>query len=391
MSVSIVNFKSLVQDPAFPVLTVVRRLALVATLLSSVWSLSGCSGNGANAQVVPPGNGSQPTAWGPPYPNMPDIVPPNVRSSEYAAIAAAELGPPIDPAKGYRTENFGGGVFMVTEGTYQAMLVVSNVGVILVDAPPTIGSKILKAVQDVAPGAKIATLVYSHAHIDHIGYAGEIVKTNPSMIIVAHEETRKLLARAKDPARPVPAQTFNTQDVDFPLVLGNQTLQLQYPGPNHEPGNMGIYHAGQKVLMLVDVVFPGWMMWRRLALAQDVLGYFDLVKTMNSRWDFNTLIAGHVTRVGTKADVTTQLEFMTDVHNAAFAGLTTVTPGETVNPKNFNSPWAFFRDFIDRVTNHCVNTVSPKWGNRLAAFDVWIYDQCMAMEQSLRIDGPSLK
>jgi len=95
--------------------------------------------------------------------------------------------------------------------------------------------------------------------------------------------------------------------VNFPLVVGSQTLQLQYPGPNHEPGNIGIYHAGQKVLMLVDVIYPGWMMWRRFGVSQDIPGYFDLVKTMSFRWDFNTLIAGHVGRAGTKADVAAQL------------------------------------------------------------------------------------
>jgi glyoxylase-like metal-dependent hydrolase (beta-lactamase superfamily II) len=271
------------------------------------------------------------------------------------------------------------------------MLVVSNAGAILVDAPPSIGAKLLDAVHEVAPGAKIVAVIYSHAHIDHIGYAGEILKTNPSMTIVAHEETRKLLARAQDPARPLPTQTFNTQDVNYPFVVGDQTLQLQYPGPNHEPGNMGIYHPGQKVLMLVDVVFPGWMMWRRFGVSQDIPGYFDLVKTMNSRWDFNTLIAGHVGRAGTKADVTAQLEFMTDLHNAAYEGLTTIKPGETVNPPDVGNAWAYFRDYVDRVTNHCVDKVSPKWASKLAAYDVWIYDQCMAMEQSLRIDGPSIK
>jgi glyoxylase-like metal-dependent hydrolase (beta-lactamase superfamily II) len=364
------------------------RLALLALFPLSIWSLSSCSGDEALAE---PTKGSQATAWGPAYPNMPDIVPPNVRQSEYAAVAASEMGPPIDPAKGYRTENFGGGVHMVTEGSYQAMLVVSDAGVILVDAPPPIGSKLLNAVQDVAPGAKIVAMVYSHAHVDHIGYAGEIVKSNPVMAIVAHEETRKLLVRAKDPARPVPTRAFDTQDVNFPLTIGNQTLLLQYPGPNHEPGNIGIYHAGQKVLMLVDVIFPGWMMWRRFAVSHDIPGYFDLVKTMNARWDFDTLIAGHVGRAGTKADVAAQLEFMTDLHGAAAEALATVKPGETLHPKNASNTWAFFRDYIDRVTNHCVNKVSPKWGSRLAAYDVWIYDQCMAMEQSLRIDGPSLK
>ncbi|HEY0712393.1 MAG TPA: MBL fold metallo-hydrolase, partial [Polyangia bacterium] len=182
-----------------------------------------------------------------------------------------------------------------------------------------------------------------------------------------------------------------TQDENFPLAIGNQTLLLQYPGPNHEPGNIGIYHAGQKVLMLVDVVFPGWMMWRRFAVAQDIPGFFSVVQTMDQRWDYETLIAGHVGRAGTRADVATQLEFMTDLHNAAYEGVTTIRPGETLNPVNFNNPWAFGRDYIDRVTNHCVNKVSPKWASRMAAFDVWIYDQCLAMEQSLRVDGPSLK
>jgi hypothetical protein len=28
----------------------------------------------------------------------------------------------------------------------------------------------------------------------------------------------------------------------------------------------------------------------------------------------------------------------------------------------------------------------PKWQSKLAAFDVYIWDQCYAMEQSLRID-----
>jgi len=379
-----------------------RPVALISLLALGLFAAFGCWNESSQEPVASTqepvasaqelvAKDKQRTPWGPMYPNMPEIVPPNVRASEYAAVAPAELGPPIDPAKGYRTEAFGGGVYMVTEGAYQMMLVVADEGVIVVDAPPTIGAKILSAVGEVARGAKIVAMIYSHAHIDHIGYAGEILKTNPSMTIVAHEETRKLLSRAADNNRPVPTVTFDTQDKDFPFSIGNQSLQLQYPGPNHEPGNIGIYHPKQKVLMLVDVVYPGWMMWRRFGVSQDIPGYFDLVKTMTTRWDFETLIAGHVGRAGTKADVAMQLEFMTDVHNAAYEGLTTIVPGETVNPDNLNNSWAFFRDYVDRVTNHCVNKVSPKWATRLAAFDVWIYDQCMAMEQSLRIDGPSLK
>ena len=132
------------------------------------------------------------------------------------------------------------------------------------------------------------------------------------------------------------------------------------------------------------------MMWRRLGLATNIPGYFALVKSMNSRWDFDKLVAGHF-QVGTKADVTAQLEFMTDMHNALTEGMGTIVYGEGVNATDARNSWAITRHWIDRVVNHCVNKVTPKWASRLAAYDVWIYEQCMALEQSIRIDGPSLR
>src|SRR6266404_5576623 len=241
-----------------------KRLALLAVVPLAVGSIYGC--NSSEAAPTTPGPGRQNSPWGVPYPNMPDYAPPQVRATEYGPVLASEVGPVIDAAKGYRIEDFGGGGYMVTEGAYQAMIVVSDVGVILVDAPPSIGAGLLKAVNDVAPGAKVVQLIYSHAHIDHIGYAAEIQKSNPSMTITAHEETR------------------------------------------------------------------------------------------TTRWDFH-LIAGHVGRAGTKADVAQQLAFMTDLHNTAYEGLVTIKPGETVNPKNADNVWAYYRDYVDQVTNHCVNKI----------------------------------
>ena len=43
-------------------------------------------------------------------------------------------------------------------------------------------------------------------------------------------------------------------------------------------------------------------------------------------------------------------------------------------------------DFIDRVAAECVSTLAPRWASRLAAFDVYMWDQCYAMERSLRTD-----
>ena len=150
-----------------------------------------------------------------PYPGASDIAPPMVHNDHYDAVLSAGLGADIDAAKGYRIEDMGAGAYMVTEGIYQMMIVKTDEGLIVVDAPPPIGDKILKAAEEIAPGAKITHLVYSHAHVDHIGFAAQIVATNPGMQIVAHQETADILARAADPNRPGPTVTFDGIDTPF--------------------------------------------------------------------------------------------------------------------------------------------------------------------------------
>ena len=54
------------------------------------------------------------------------------------------------------------------------------------------------------------------------------------------------------------------------LQIGNQTLQLDYHGNNHLPGNIFIYAPNQKALMLVDIIFPGWVPFAYLAIAKDI-------------------------------------------------------------------------------------------------------------------------
>ena len=137
--------------------------------------------------------------------------------------------------------------------------------------------------------------------------------------------------------------------------------------------------------MVVDVVFPGWMPWRRFALAQDIPGYFNQVQEINNM-DWDTLLAGHVERTGTHADVAIQLEFMNDLRTSTRKALKSTKPGEGLDPAARENPWAFAGDRIDRVVIQCVNELTPKWSTKLAGYDVYIWDQCYAMEQSLRID-----
>jgi hypothetical protein len=127
------------------------------------------------------------------------------------------------------------------------------------------------------------------------------------------------------------------------------------------------------------------MPWRRFALAEDVEGYFAQVEEIQEmEWD--TLVAGHVARTGTHADVALQAEFNRDLKKAASDALATTKVGEGMNSQDLTNPWAVFDNYIDRVAAKCVETLAPTWRTRLAGFDVFIWDQAYAMEQSLRID-----
>ena len=77
---------------------------------------------------------------------------------------------------------------------------------------------------------------------------------------------------------------------------------------------------------------------------------------------------------------------MNDLRNAARQALQSTKIGEGLNPGDSGNPWAVFDNYIDRVVVQTVNAVSPKWSTKLAAYDVYIWDQAYAMEQSLRID-----
>src|SRR5690349_2319594 len=58
------------------------------------------------------------------YPEMPSIPPIGVKISKYPEVPVASLGPTIDPAPGYRVQDLGRGLYMVTDNAYQSMFMV---------------------------------------------------------------------------------------------------------------------------------------------------------------------------------------------------------------------------------------------------------------------------
>ena len=202
------------------------------------------------------------------------------------------IGPAIDYSKGYLVEEIKDGLYWVTEGAYQAMFLTTGEGVIVVDAPPSIGQNYLKAIAEVTE-EPITHVIYSHTHNDHVGAMSMFPD---DAVYIAHEDAAETLSKRNDPNRPLPTVTFENT---YTLEVGTQRLELAYYGPMHEPGNIFIYAPNQKVLMLIDVIFPGWTPFKDLAMAQDVpefLVAYDKVL----EYDFDILVGGHLTRLGTQ-------------------------------------------------------------------------------------------
>ena len=80
-------------------------------------------------------------------------------------LPEAAKGPAI-PSKGYLVEEIRDGLFWITDGAYNTMFLVTDEGVVAVDAPPTIGTNYLKAISEVTD-KPITHVIYSHDHIDH--------------------------------------------------------------------------------------------------------------------------------------------------------------------------------------------------------------------------------
>jgi len=295
-----------------------------------------------------------------------------------APLPETAMGPQIDFTKGYFVEEIRDGLYWVTDGAYNTMFLTTGQGVIAVDAPPSIGENYLKAIAEVTE-EPVTHMIYSHTHNDHVGSTRMFPD---DVTFISHQEIADTLAKRNDPNRPIPTVTFEDK---YTLEVGNQKLELAYYGPMHEPGNIFIYAPNQKVLMLVDVIFPGWTPFKDLALAQDV-PEFIAAHDKVLEYDFDTFIGGHLTRLGTPEDVQIQKKYFQDIQTSAAKANQEVSFMAIGQEVGFSNPWLVFQIYADSITQQCTDEIVPKWIDRLGGVDLFTYDHCWKISESQRID-----
>ena len=305
----------------------------------------------------------------------------------FAPVPPSAFGPALNP-DGYFVGQIKDNLYWVTDGFYQSMFLATAHGVVVVDAPPTIGHNLLRAIKHVTSRtgtpSTVTHLVYSHFHADHIG-ASSIF--GDDVVRVGHEQNRRLLLEANDPHRPAPTLTFKDRHV---LEFGTDRLELAYHGPNHTPDNIFIYAPRQRTLMVVDVLFPGWAPFKNLAVSQDIPGWVRAHDTaMGYGW--TTLVGGHVGRLGVRADGDLQRQYIRDLDASTKQTLASLDPTPFFQKYGLSgNAWAIFKTYLDAAAQQAAAPVVDKYLGTLAGADVFTVDNAYALFESLRVDAGAL-
>jgi glyoxylase-like metal-dependent hydrolase (beta-lactamase superfamily II) len=302
-------------------------------------------------------------------------------TTEYAPIPRSALGPALNE-QGYYVGRVERNLYWITDGVYQCAFLTTPDGVVLLDAPPTIGNNIQRAIDEIASANgvsnKVEYLVYSHHHSDHVG-AASLFDKNATRI--GHDETRRLLLRDDDPARPPNEETFGDRRT---LEIGGERIDLAWHGPNHSPDNIVIHLPDHDTLMLIDIVNPGWVPIYQSNLSEDIPGYLEAPANALA-YSWKHFIGGHNGRLGTRDDITLHQQYMADLVESSRKAIDSLdpTPYYERYPEN---AWAAVKGILDETARRAAEPVTEKYTGVLAAADVFTEDVAFQVMQSVRLD-----
>jgi len=310
-----------------------------------------------------------------------DVATPADTLPDYAPVPASALGPALNQ-QGYHVGRVERNLYWVTDGVYQAAFLTTRDGVVLLDAPPTIGHNLQRAIDEIAAANgvsnKVTHLIHSHHHADHVGASFLFDK---DVVRIGHEETRRLLLRDDDPARPANEETYQDRRT---LEIGGERIELAWHGASHAPDMTFIHLPDHDTLMMVDIVNAGWVPVYISNLTQDIQGYLE-APTHALAYPWKHLVSGHLGRLGTREDVMLHQQYMSDVVENVKTALATTDPTPYFVKYGANA-WAGVKGYLDAVSNNAARPVIDKYTGVLGAADVFTASTAWWVMESLRLD-----
>jgi len=148
-------------------------------------------------------------------------------------------------------------------------------------------------------GIPVTHLVYSHDHADHIS-GGEAF--GDQVQVIGHRLTKEAIIREKMKV-PVPQIIFEDK---YTLEIGDQKVELYYPGPSHGDNCIAILFPNQRTVFVVDFITVDRLPYRNLG-GGHMPGWINAIKAVEAL-DFDILAPGHG-GLGTKEDATNHRKY----------------------------------------------------------------------------------
>ncbi len=214
-----------------------------------------------------------------------------------APPAAPTAPPPV------RAERIAERVYVLTGGGgANSTLLVAPDGSLLVDTKSAAASAQIMALVAQLGGGPVRHVVNGHVHPDHTG--GNEAFGARGAHIVAHEQTRAVLAAGQRGGAPAPPAALPA--VTFPdgggvtLFVGGERVEVMHAPPAHAHDNSIVHYVDSNVLHLGDLYSPSRY---QLIAGGTFRGFIEAADLALSLADDATKIVPGVGAVSTRADL----------------------------------------------------------------------------------------
>lgn len=291
-------------------------------------------------------------------------------------------------------------MFLYNDGVVLSLIATSGTKLAIIDFPDSVASNIATgsgtlltdAIEQVLNGTipRRIDMIYSHAHLDHIGGSLRVfnflkMKFPSAPIEVWGTKEAQELVKEHITDRLTPVTRRIGRRGAVLKLCKDLKIKLMIVG-GHTQEDLGILIPRSKgeaaILHLVDIVDPGYSLPFNLGVTQNLGNLMEAHRTM-LRLDFDILVGGHF-QTGTREDVRNHLEFLEDLIETIQS--ITITPeqfgeagiGRVQDPtaREFGNPFLGFVITNDLTVDACFRIMIEKWGCRLGALDFFLRGHC---------------
>jgi glyoxylase-like metal-dependent hydrolase (beta-lactamase superfamily II) len=281
--------------------------------------------------------------------------------------------PQLDPVTGLHVKEVKPNLFYVTDGVYQSAFVRTGQGIIVFDAPPSFAGKLPGVIAAHAKGETVKYLLYSHSHADHVGGSTAFDGVE-GLRIVAPASVAAAIKRENSPGILAPNETFEDE---HSFSLGRETVQIETAHFHSENTDAIIYLPEQRFVVAVDTITPGEAPFMNFGATSRFGGYVDFFDEI-LRYDFDTILSGHVSVLGTREDVILTRDYVRDVRETALKGMKAFQPiyQETFASFQHKNGNLAYRAAMEKVRKDCATQIIDRWKHKLSVVDVWADSHC---------------